>query len=106
MKKPVIVRRKADADIDRALAYHSTEAPQMVARLIDALEATLVSIGRSPGAGSARFAAPLEFPGLRHRVVRRFPYLVFYIESIDTISILRVLHQRSDIPAGMLDDTP
>jgi hypothetical protein len=42
-------------------------------------------------------------PGLRHRRLARFPWLVFYVERDDHIDIWRVLDARRDIPTW-LDD--
>jgi toxin ParE1/3/4 len=33
--------------------------------------------------------------------LRRFPYLIFYMEQADHIDVWRVLHGRRDIPALM-----
>ncbi len=97
-KKTVLIKAEADADIDRALDYYDREAPASVDGLLRAFERTLASIGRSPGIGSVRYGYELEIPGLRHRLVRGFPYLVFYVEQDDTIMIVRVLHQSRDVP--------
>jgi hypothetical protein len=33
--------------------------------------------------------------------MRRYPYVVFYVEREDRIDVWRVLHTRRDIPARM-----
>jgi toxin ParE1/3/4 len=98
MTKPVILRAQADADIDSAADHYLREAPEVVDALLDSLEATLADIGRSPGRGSPRYAHLLDLPGLRFRMTKRFPYLVFYVEGPREIAVLRVLHQHRDIP--------
>ncbi len=103
MKKPVFIRGKADEDIDRAIDYFAREAPHRVDALIASLRSTIESIGQSPGIGSPRFAHELDIPGLRHRAVRRFPYLVFYFEAQDRVDVLRVLHQHRDVGIALLD---
>ena len=104
MKKPVVLRARADADIDAAVDHYHLEAPEVVDRFLAALEATLAAIERSPAAGSQRYAQTLELPGLRYRMTKRFPYLVFYLEEPSEIWVLRVLHQHRDIPAGLKID--
>ena len=104
MKKPVVLRRKADEDIDAALDHYLSEAPEVAPALVSAVEATLASIGNTPAIGSARYARLLDIPELRFRKTRRFPYLVFYIEGPRVIAILRVLHESRDIPAGFEPD--
>ena len=101
MTKPVILRAQADLDIDSALDFHFREAPEHVDDLLDAFEAALANIGRFPARGSPRYAHLLEMPGLRFRMTKRFPYLVFYLEGPLAISVLRVLHQHRDIPVGL-----
>lgn len=55
-------------------------------------------VAEFPALGSARYAAALGLPNLRHRQLRRFRYLVFYAERDDRIDIVRVLHAERDIP--------
>jgi toxin ParE1/3/4 len=43
----------------------------------------------------------LDIPGLRSWPLRRFPYVIFYIEQENHIDVWRVLHARRDIPALM-----
>lgn len=96
--KPLIVRAKADADIDRALAFVARENPARARKLLSALEKTFEAIERFPKTGSERYARELAFPGLRHRLVPRFPWLIFYVELPEEIAVIRVLHQHRDIP--------
>ena len=35
--------------------------------------------------------------------LRKYPYLVFYVEQADHIDVWRVLHMKRDIPAWMVD---
>lgn len=101
--KPIIPREAADADIDQALAYFTEHAPDTAPALLDALEAAFKAIAGRPTIGSPRFAHDLDLPGLRGWIVKRFPYIVFYIEHEASIDVLRVLHQRRDIPAELTD---
>jgi toxin ParE1/3/4 len=40
---------------------------------------------------------------LRFWALRRYSYLVFYVERSDHVDIWRVLHSQRDIPAWMQD---
>ena len=103
--KPVVLREAARRDIDEALDYYLQAAGDRVAlRFIDAAEANFRSIGQSPAAGSPRYAHELNLPGLRCRILKRFPYLVFYVEREDHIDVWRVLHAKRDIPAWLQED--
>ena len=79
--KPVVLRERARRDIDEAVEHYLGEAgPTVALAFIDALEDARRRIGEQPAAGSPRYAHELDIPGLRSRAVRRFPYLVFYVE--------------------------
>ncbi len=94
------LRSLAAADIDSALAHYRTEAGQEVAfDFIDELESALNHIERHPLAGSLRFGYELDIPELRSWQLKRFPYLVFYVNDETGIDVWRVLHARRDIPA-------
>lgn len=97
--KPVVPREQAQRYIDEAIDHYLREAGDRVAlRFIDAVEAAFRSMGQTPAAGSPRYAYELDLPGLRSRLLKRFPYLVFYVERADGIDVWRVLHAKRDIP--------
>lgn len=100
--KPVVPRAQANRDVDEAIAYYLAEASDRVAvGFIDALERAFRHIGRYPASGSSRYAVELNLPGLRAWPLRRFPHLVFYVETTDRIDVWRVLHGARDVPAWM-----
>ena len=101
-EKPVVPRERAILDVEEAVDHHLTTAGATTALgLIAALHATYRHIARHPASGSPRYAHELALPGLRSRVLRRYPYLVFYVERGDMIDVWRVLHTARDIPAWM-----
>ncbi|MDH4553974.1 type II toxin-antitoxin system RelE/ParE family toxin [Pseudomonas sp. BN417] len=100
--KPVIPRALANQDIDDAVGYYLNEdAEQAALGFIDAPEGAYKRISRHPESGSSRYAHELDLPGLRSWSLKRYPYLVFYIERDDHIDVWRVLHGMRDIPAWM-----
>lgn len=102
--KPIIPRERANRDIDEAVTWYLQEnAPLAALGFIDALEAAYAQIGRSPAAGSPRYATELNLPELRSWMLGDYPYLVFYAERSDHIDVWRVLHAQRDIPAWMQD---
>jgi toxin ParE1/3/4 len=104
--KPVVPREQARRDIAEAIDHYLREAGDRVAlRFIDAAEAVFRTIGQSPAAGSPRYAHELDLPGLRSRLVKRFPYLVFYVDRGDHIDVWRVLHAKRDIPLWLQEPT-
>ena len=100
--KPVIARELANRDVDEAIAYYLTEASDRVALgFIDALERAYQHISRHPTSGSSRYAVELNLPGLLAWPLRRFPHIVFYVDTKEHIDVWRVLHSARDIPAWM-----
>ena len=105
--KPVIPREQALRDVEAAIDYYVREAGERVAlEFIEALEAAYRAIAVHHATGSPQYAHELNLPGLRSRALKRYPYLVFYIEHEHHLDIWRVLHAQRDIPAGMEAATP
>mgnify|MGYP001208925956 CR=1 FL=1 len=102
--KPVVRRRRADDDIEAAITYYLNEAGAEVATdFTNQLEESLRKISRHPAIGSPRYGHFVQIPELRHWPVKKFPYLVFYIEKENRIELTRVLHSSMDIPSWLND---
>jgi toxin ParE1/3/4 len=100
--KPLAPRERALRDVEEAALHYAREAGEKIAlAFVDAAETTYRAIAAYPALGSTRYAYELGIPDLRCRQVKRFPYLIFYIERDDRIEIWRLLHAKSDIPAWM-----
>lgn len=100
--RPVIRRRQAQEDVVEAMVYYMNEAGDDVAqRFIDAVDAAIVHIAQFPATGSPRYAPIARADGLRVWPLKRFPFLVFYIERGDSIDVWRVLHGERDIAAWL-----
>jgi len=104
MPKRVVPRARAAQDVDEAISYYLHEAGDRVAlRFIDAVERAYRHISGYPASGSLRYAQELDLLGLRFWRLRRFPYLVFYIEHQDHVDVWRVLQAERDIPKWLAD---
>ncbi|KPD28938.1 MULTISPECIES: type II toxin-antitoxin system RelE/ParE family toxin [Pseudomonas aeruginosa group] len=100
--KPVIPRVLANQDVEAAVDYYlSEDAEQAAPGFVGALEKAYAHIARHPGSGSSRYAYELDLPGLLCWPLKRYPYLVFYVERDDHIDVWRVLHGMNDIPSWM-----
>ena len=100
--KPIRLRLGAVQDVEDIVDHYLREGGEPVALgFIDELEVAYAAISRQPGLGSPRYAHELELPGLRARVLRRYPYVVFYLDAGSHIDVWRVLHAHRDIPAEM-----
>ncbi|NML17234.1 type II toxin-antitoxin system RelE/ParE family toxin [Azohydromonas caseinilytica] len=97
--KPVIPRAQACRDVEAAMdGYVAEGAEEAALGFVDALELAYTHIGRHPATGSPRWAHELNLPGLRCWPLKRYPYLVFYVERADRIDVWRVLHGARDLP--------
>ncbi len=100
--KPVIPRALASRDVDQAIDHYLDEGGERVGLgFIDALEKAYRHIARHPASGAPRYAQELDLPGLRAWPLKRYPYLVFYVERDDHIDVWRVFHSQRDLPAWM-----
>jgi len=102
--KRVVRRATAEEDFRRAVVYYRHVGGKPLAhRFTDAIQATYRLIGRFPGAGSSRYEFEFGFEALRSRLVRGFPYIVFYSEGPNEIQVWRVLHAERDTLAELGD---
>lgn len=105
IQKPVIPRALSSQDVDRAVAYClEEEADKAALGFIDALEHAYKQLSRHPQSGSCRYAHELDLPGLRSWPLKRYPYVVFYVERPSHIEVWRVLHGARDIPSWLQGD--
>lgn len=103
--KPVVPRERANLDVEEAVAYYLNEGSEQAALgFIDALEQAYAHLSRHPSTGSPRYAHELNLPGLRVWPLKRYSYLIFYLEHDDHIDVWRVLHGQRDIPAWLQGD--
>ena len=100
--KPVVPRDRARRDAEEVIAHYLGEgSAQAALGFIAALESAYTHISRHPASGSPRYAHELNLRGLRFWPIKRYPYLVFYVERADHIDVWRVLHGERDIPEWM-----
>ena len=104
MRKPVVPRVAAEDDLDRACDHYLITAGSDVAvEFLHDFEIAIAFISKSPGSGSPRYGSEPDLPGLRFWPMKKFPFLIFYIEAEHCIDVWRVLHDNMDIPSR-LDD--
>ena len=103
--KPVVLRPPAERDIDVAFRNYRREGGgPLAATWAEAIESALRQVTAHLASGSPRYAAQLKLAGLRFWPVKRFPYLIFYIEQADHVDVWRVLHGARDLPAWLRDE--
>ena len=88
MKRKLIVRLAAADDIDEAHQYYERKQIGLGDDFVICVEAALERIVARPHA----FA--VFYRDMRHAVIRRFPYGVFFRVIGDTIHVVGVFHGR------------
>ncbi len=97
----ILMQRRAMRDLAEARAYYSKVAPHVVSDFALAVDAELLHLQRNPSTGSPRYGLQIGFAGLRSWTIKKFPYVIFYIQQTDCVVVIRVLHQATDIPAHL-----
>lgn len=98
MTRPLIRRELADRDAEEAIRHYRVEAGVDVALdFVAALDVAYATVAGHPSLGSPRYGEELGLPGLRHWPLKRFPYLVFYVERSEQVELWRILHGPRDV---------
>lgn len=92
-------RSIADADVLSAIEFYVENAPGCVDALIDELEKAFAHIKEYPASGSPRYAIELDIAELRAWKLKKFPFIIFYVDVNGQIEVWRVLHETRDIPS-------
>ncbi|MCC7198893.1 MAG: type II toxin-antitoxin system RelE/ParE family toxin [Gammaproteobacteria bacterium] len=104
---PAVLRSLAASDVEQAVDFYVSESSAETALgFVDALEHSFAYLGRHPASGSHRYAHELQLPALRSWPLRRYPYVVFYVQSAACVDVWRVLHAERDLPARLRDEPP
>ena len=90
MKKQIIIRSEAEADIQDAFLWYERQRNGLGNDFLLCVEEALSKIRRTPE------MSPCVHKNVYRRLIRRFPYGVFYIIEEERIVILAVFHAKRD----------
>ncbi len=100
--KPLHWHPQSRRDADDAAAWYAEQGGlDLELAFTNALETATQQLARHPGIGSTRYADSLKISGLRVWPLKKFPFLVFYVERETQVDGWRVLHGKRDMPTGM-----
>ena len=89
MKKPVIVRSEAEADLSEAYQWYEQQVRGLGSEFLLCVDAVMASIERNPQ------LHPVVHRGvIRRAFTRRFPYGVFFVEGERSVSVIAVAHVK------------
>lgn len=95
MSRDLVIRPKAQADIDARIDYYDADAAERFAGELEHIFGRLLDF---PHLGQVWDTLnPDQLAGVRYIVMRSFQLYVFYRLTAITIDIIRVLHQAQDI---------
>ena len=85
--------------------YRDQASPEVAVQFVNAVEATLNALVRTPGLGRPRFANWPELAGIRsYRVQKPFHrLLIFYRCDASALSVERLIHGARDLPHRLLE---
>jgi plasmid stabilization system protein ParE len=84
----IIVRPRAQTDIDEALAWYRSYDPALPERFLAELDAVFDRISQNPN------QFPIVVEPIQRALLRKFPYSVYFIVGGNLAAIVAVLHQR------------
>lgn len=104
MSKPVVPRVRAEDDLDRACDHYLSAAGTDVAvNFLHDFESAIELISNFPAMGSPKYGYEPSLAGIRFWPMKKFPFLIFYLETEQQIDVWRVMHGKMDITAELHD---
>ena len=104
--KPARVRPQARLDRLAEVRYYRQEAGSAIAeRLVRASAQALDQIEQQPGMGSPTLGKSLDMEGLRTWRIKGFPLIWFYFERADHLEVVRLLGERQDVVALLMQSS-
>ena len=92
VKRRVIVRPRAEADLREAKRYYDEQRPglgeELLTRVREAIDYLEEHAERRP----------IYYRDFRRILTRRFPYKIFYTIEAERVIVFRVLHVKRDHP--------
>ncbi len=85
--KPIIIDRRARAELDRAMAWYEKQRTGLGLDLHEEVEKALAKIEENPLLGM-----PYKDTDYRFRLVRRFPYVIYYLILDDSVWVAAIAH--------------
>lgn len=101
MSRRILVRPRAQQDLDEHFAFIAHDSPDAALPFLDAVRAAFEQLATWPELGGKWEFRNLRLVGIRVSLVRGFEnHLVFYAPTEQDIEIIRVLHGARDIDAA------
>lgn len=100
----LILRADVEVEIEAGFSHYLKEAGGKVAGVfLDEIDAVFSHLQAFPETGSPRYRHLFPEIDLRFWLVKRFPYVVFYVVRDEFVDVIALLHQHADIGSILLD---
>jgi len=90
MSYEIIVRPEAAREVQQAFDWYQEKTEGLGLEFLRAADACLAGIQRNP------LASPMMYQDIRRALLRKFPYILFYIVKEEQIIVLACFHARRD----------
>ena len=88
MSYRLLIKPEAELDLEDTYNWYEKQNRGLGSEFIRVVDASLANIQRNP------LAYPLIYKQVRRKLVRRFPYAIFYLVNQDAIAIIAVFHAQ------------
>ncbi len=85
-----VVRPAANVDVAEAAVWYETRGTGLGSEFVRAVDACFAQIQRGP----ERF--PVIYKTARKALIRRFPYVIYFVETPGHIQIIACMHSKKD----------
>ena len=83
--KFIVIHTEARKELDGAIAYYEGQKVGLGLDLLSEVEKVIGKIQQNPNLGT-----PHKIEGVRRYAIKRFPYLILYIELEDVVWIIAI----------------
>ena len=105
MSTRVLIRPRAQADLDDTAEYLGQDNPAVASRFLAATEEAFQQLLATPGLGRVREYLNPKLTGLCSWRIRGFEkWLAFYRSTDDGIDVVRILHGARDLGPLLSED--
>ncbi|MEM7593126.1 MAG: type II toxin-antitoxin system RelE/ParE family toxin [Cyanobacteria bacterium P01_A01_bin.83] len=88
MTYKILIQQEAELDLQDAFNWYESNSRGLGSEFIRAIDASLSQIQRNP------FAYQVVYRELRRKLIRRFPYGIFYLIESETIYVIACFHVK------------
>jgi plasmid stabilization system protein ParE len=98
MSRLLLLRPRAEADLEKARDWYEEKCPGLGDRFVDAVATAMNDLEADP------LLFREDYRGFRRTLTPTFPYKIFFRVENERIVVFRILHARQDHPIQLETD--